>query len=465
MLYQNIKDLILCTAKIIEISKNGKLTILNKKAFQEDLISNLVYNVVFNQEQDVVDSICWIIWEAANIFDINPSSIQGLYEAKGEKKYEKITVPAINIRGLTYDVAKALFRAASKNNAKAFIFEIARSEMQYTHQKPSEYTHVILGAAIYEKYTGPVFIQGDHFQIIARKYKEDKKKEINFVKFLIEKSIEAGFYNIDIDTSTLVDLSKDTVKGQQQLNFETAAMLTRSIRGSEPEGITISIGGEIGEVGGKNSTEEELRAYLEGYKENIPENMKGISKISIQTGTTHGGVPLPDGTIAKVKLDFDTLRRLSRLAIDEYGLAGAVQHGASTLPSDAFNHFPETDTAEVHLATEFQNMIYDSEVFPEKLRNDIYEYLKSHCASEWKEGETEEQFIYKTRKKGFGPFKERFWNLPLDVRNEICRKLEDKFDFLFKKLNATNTSKLVEQNIKPVYVAKEIPYPLIAEIA
>lgn len=464
MLYQNVKDLMLCTAEIIEISKNGRLNILNKKAFQEDLINNLVYNVVFNQEQDVVDSICWIIWEAANIFGINPSSIQGLYEAKGRKEYEKITVPAINIRGLTYDVAKALLRAASKNNAKAFIFEIARSEMQYTHQKPFEYTSVILGAAIYEKYTGPIFIQGDHFQIIARKYREDKKKEINFVKFLIEESIEAGFYNIDIDTSTLVDLSKNAIKEQQQLNFEMAAMLTRSIRENEPDGITISIGGEIGEVGGKNSTEEELRAYLEGYKENIPENMKGISKISIQTGTTHGGVPLPDGTIAKVKLDFDTLRRLSRLAINEYGLAGAVQHGASTLPSDAFNHFPETDTAEVHLATEFQNMIYDSEIFPEKLRNDIYECLKSHYASEWKEGETEEQFIYKTRKKGFGPFKERLWNLPLDIRNEICEKLEDKFDFLFKKLNATNTSNLVEQNIKLVYVDKEIPYPLISEI-
>ena len=80
----------------------------------------------------------------------------------------------------------------------------------------------------------------------------------------------------------------------------------------EPKGITISVGGEIGEVGKKNSTVEELRAFMDGYNSTLSakgKGMKGISKISVQTGTTHGGVPLPDGTIAKVKLDFDTLKK------------------------------------------------------------------------------------------------------------------------------------------------------------
>jgi len=464
-LYQNVKDLITSTGDIIKISKDGVLIILNKQVFQKDLIDRLVYNLVFNHDQDVVDSIYWIIWEAANILGINSASIQGLYQAKGRKEYEKITVPAINIRGLTYDVSKALFRAAFENKASAFIFEIARSEMQYTHQKASEYTGVILGAAIKERYKGPVFIQGDHFQVIARKFKEDKDKEVNFVKFLIEKAIEAGFYNIDIDTSTLVDLNKDTISEQQRLNYEMAALLTQFIRKNEPDNITISIGGEIGEVGGHNSTEEELRAYLEGYRKNISNEMEGISKVSIQTGTTHGGVPLPDGTIAEVRLDFETLRRLSKVAVDEYNLAGAVQHGASTLPSDAFYRFPETDTAEVHLATEFQNMIYDSEYFPSDLRDEIYEYLKNNCADEWKNGLTKEQFIYKARKKGFGPFKEKLWNLSSEAREKICQSLEDKFSFLLKKLNATNTTDFVNKYVQSVHALKEIPHSLMQEVS
>ena len=139
-------------------------------------------------------------------------------------------------------------------------------------------------------------------------------KKRRAVKNLIWEAIEAGFYNIDIDTSTLVDLSKPTVKDQQKTNFHLAAELTTMIRDLEPEGITISVGGEIGEVGGKNSTVEELQAFMEGYLEELKKRgdaFKGISKISVQTGTTHGGVPLADGTVAKVKIDFDVLEKLS----------------------------------------------------------------------------------------------------------------------------------------------------------
>jgi fructose/tagatose bisphosphate aldolase len=103
--------------------------------------------------------------------------------------------------------------------------------------------------------------------------------------------------------------------------------------------------------------------------------VRSISKISIQTGTSHGGVPGPDGKVVQVNLDFECLETLSRIARQDYGLAGAVQHGASTLPSDLFNRFPELETAEIHLATDFQNMIYDNELFPEDLKKEIYTHL------------------------------------------------------------------------------------------
>jgi len=128
------------------------------------------------------------------------------------------------------------------------------------------------------------------------------------------------------------------------------------------------VGGEIGEVGSKNSTPPELHAFMQGYRERLRKGRTGISKISVQTGTSHGGVVLPDGRVAQVKLDFNTLKTLSEIARKEYGLAGAVQHGASTLPAEAFHKFVECETAEVHLATEFQNMIYESRHFPVDLK-------------------------------------------------------------------------------------------------
>ena len=144
-------------------------------------------------------------------------------------------------------------------------------------------------------------------------------------------------------------------------------------------------------------------------------------------------------------MDFDTLKTLSKIAREEYGLAGAVQHGASTLPQEAFHKFAECETAEVHLATEFQNMIYESKYFPQELKTKIYEWLKVNAASEKKEGETEEQFIYKTRKKALGPFKKEIMGMPCAVRDAMAKEVEEKFDFLFKQLNSVNNKELVDK--------------------
>ncbi len=387
---------------------------------------------------------------------IYPSSIHDYYMARGRNEFSGSTVPAINLRSLTYDLARAIFRVGKKNNAKAFIFEIAKSEIGYTAQTPGEYSAVILAAAIKENYSGPVFIQGDHFQASLKKYQENADKETEGLQALITEAVGAGFYNIDIDSSTLVDLSKPKVKDQQYLNYEVCAKLTQFIRRIQPKGITVSVGGEIGEVGHQNSTPEDLRAFMEGFKQRLRKGLTGISKISIQTGTSHGGVVLPDGSIAQVKLDFETLNNLGEIARKEFGLGGAVQHGASTLPEEAFHKFAECQTCEVHLATQFQNMIYDSKHFPADLKKRIYDWLKTNAASEKKEGETEDQFFYKARKKALGPFKKEIMGLAQETRDAIAQEIESKFDFLFKQLNAVNNAELVDKYValKRVIVRK-----------
>ncbi|MFA5500826.1 MAG: class II fructose-bisphosphate aldolase [Candidatus Omnitrophota bacterium] len=419
-------------------------------------IDKIVRELVLSQDPAAKKTLAKKIWDIAYKKGIYPSSIHDYYMARGRSEFTGSTVPAINLRSLTYDLARALFRVGKKNNAKAFIFEIAKSEMGYTAQPPVEYSAVILGAAIKENYSGPVFIQGDHFQANLKKYKEDPEKEMAALQALISDAVGAGFYNIDIDSSTLVDLSKPKVKDQQYLNYEVCAKLTQFIRRVQPKGITVSVGGEIGEVGHQNSTPEDLRAFMEGYKQRLRKGLTGISKISIQTGTSHGGVVLPDGSIAQVKLDFDTLKNLGEIARKEFGLGGTVQHGASTLPEEAFHKFAECEACEVHLATQFQNMIFDSKHFPPELKNKIYEWLKVNAANEAKEGETQEQFFYKTRKKALGPFKNDIMNLGQDVRDAIAAEIENKFDFLFKQLNAVNNDALVDKyvSLKRVIVRK-----------
>lgn len=438
---------------------NGSVHLENADKLRGSPLDTLVKNSVLNPNGEIRGHCRHIIKSVAHELGIIPASIQDLYEARGRGENKGYTVPALNIRGLPYEMSRAIFRTAKATDCGAFIFEIAKSEIEYTFQRPHELMAVILGAAIQEQFRGPVFVQGDHFQVNAKRYHEDRDKEISGLKALISEALSAGFYNIDIDTSTLVTLDPEDVKEQQRLNFEVGVELTSYIRENEPEGITVSVGGEIGEVGKENSNEAELRAYMDNFNEDLAKvnpNYKGISKISIQTGTSHGGVPLPDGTVAEVQLDFDTLEKLSRISREEYHLAGAVQHGASTLPSDLFHKFPELETAEIHLATNFQNMIYDSEHFPADFKKEIYAHLHEAFADEKKPDMTDEQFIYKTRKKGFGPFRPQFWNLSDEIKTEIGKELEEEFHFLFEKLNAQNTTQIVRESGTPHHVAPNL---------
>jgi fructose/tagatose bisphosphate aldolase len=450
MLFQTMSQLGDTIKGIIEIS-NGQVKLLDPGRVRGALIDRLTWTAVFHEKDEMRATARWIIKMIAPHLGIHLNSIQPFYDAMGRGEIGGFTAPAINVRGMAYDTARAIFRAALRHQVGAFILEIAKSEMGYTHQTPAEYVAVMTAAAIQEGFKGPLFIQGDHIQVSAKKFKEDREKELNGIRTLIKEAITAGFFNIDIDSSTLVDLDLPGVVEQQRDNFEIAADLTAYVRSLEPKGVVISVGGEIGEVGGKNSTVEEFKVYIDNYLttlKGINAGYKGISKISVQTGTSHGGVPMPDGTVAKVKLDFEVLEKISKVAKEEYGLAGAVQHGASTLPPEVFDRFPKTGTAEIHLATEFQNMIYDQ--LPAPFKEELYAYLRENCKDEMKAGQTDEQFIYKTRKKALGPFKKRFWELPPEMRKQIGQVLEDKFESLFKKLNVVKTQEAVQKTVKPV---------------
>src|SRR5918995_7050821 len=442
----------------------GGVQVRDQGKLRSPATDRLVWQAVFESGDDR-EAARWLLWELGQITGARPASINDLYLARGRGECGGFTVPAINVRMMAYDTARAIFRAAKAGKAGAIILEIARSEIAYTEQRPAEYVAVLIAAALREGYALPLFIQGDHCQVNHKKYQSDPEGEVGEVKKLIAEEVGAGFYNIDVDTSTLVDLSQKSLEEQQRLNYEHAADITAFIREREPEGVTVSVGAEIGEVGMKNSTVEELHAFMQGYNRSLAKlgDYAGISKISVQTGASHGGVVLPDGTMADVKLDLQALAALSQVARDEYGLAGAVQHGASTLPSNAFGNFPRIETAEIHLATNFQNIVFDHPRLPAELRQRLRGWVDENAAGERKSGDTNEQFYYKARKKAIGPFKQDLWSLPEEVRAAIAADLENTFAFLFEQLNVNGTQEQVNRFIqapiqhhaalKPVLVA------------
>src|SRR6476620_5179660 len=446
---------------------SDRVSVTHTDAVTGDLVDKLAWTAVFGADAELRGTARWIVRSLAAAAGIRPASIHDLYMAMGRGEVGGFTVPAINVRAMAYDTARAVIRAAKKLNAGAFIFEIARSEIGYTEQRPHEYAAVVLGAALREGFSGPLFIQGDHVQTNAKKYNSpDREKELDGLRALIKEEMAAGFYNIDIDTSTLVDLDKATLEEQQEVNVNLAADFTAFIRSHEPKGVTVSVGGEIGEVGGKNSDVHELHAYMNGFNRKLKErggDLVGLSKISVQTGTAHGGFINADGTVrTDVKIDLKTLEELSKAARTEYRLGGAVQHGASTLPPEAFDAFPRVGACEIHLATDVQNMVYAYPEYPSELKAAMYAWVREHATEERKPKDTEEQFIDKARKKAIGPFKKQMWSIEANHRRAIGQSLEERFTFLMKQLKIGNTAAAVSKFVHAPTVAIDREAEIVA---
>jgi fructose/tagatose bisphosphate aldolase len=437
-----------------------RLMVDDEPAFRADVIRDLAWTAAFADDGPVVELAQWLIHEAAQELGARTASIHELYMARARGEVNGFTVPALNLRAQVFDMARTAFETAAAGDVGAVILELARSEQTYTFQRPIDYSTAVLAGAIAAGWQAPVFIQGDHYQFNAKKYASDPEAVTEEIRRACRLAIDAGYRNIDIDSSTLVDLSKPNLDEQQRENYTRAAEMTALIRSLETDGVTVSVGGEIGEVGKQNSTEGELRAYLEGYRRELDQRAAGatgLSKVSVQTGTSHGGVPLPAGGVAEVKLDFDVLGRLGDVA-RESGLAGAVQHGASTLPDELFHRFPAVETAEIHLATGFQNTLYEHPAFPADLHRAIHEWCFENTADERKDGQTDEQFVYTTRKKAIGPFKRELWDL--STKDEILAAQSRKMAFLFTELGVNGSIGMVDRYVHPVEIHRPVPEAL-----
>lgn len=445
MIFQSTQELENALQHIVSLN-DKQVELKDEVRLREEGIDHLVETAVLSDDAQSRHLARVFIRKLAKKLEVFPASIQPLYDAFGKGEVKDFTVPAMNVRTLTYDVACEIFKAAIEREAGAFIFEISRTEIVYTNQTQDEFANAILAAAIKTGFKGPVFLQGDHYQFDAKKYKEYPQGQIDEIQLAIKDALSAGFYNIDIDASTLVDLKKPTHEEQQEDNIEMSALMTQFIRTMQPGGITTAIGGEIGHIGGVNSTVEDFEAFMQGYLQRIEQNgIEGISKVSVQTGTTHGGVVNPDGTLQEMTVDFSVLKNIGEVARTKYGLAGAVQHGASTLPPERFKEFPENNTCEIHLATGFQNIIFDA--MPDSLHQKLNEYVKNNFQEERKEEWDDEQFIYRLRKKSLGPNKKEIWAME-DVQKEIIReKLAEEMDLLFDSLNLVGTAHTVRQYI------------------
>ena len=397
------------------------------------------------------------IWNLAQKTNNIPCSIAPIYFARGQNKLaHNFTVPAFNLRGLTYQTAQQLFLTAQKLKVGIFVIELARSEMQYTDQPPAVYVSNILAAAIKTNWQQPIFIQCDHFQVKNNGSDQIKDGEIDKLRSIVTEAINAGMYNIDLDGSMLIKQA-DNLLEQQLENAKFVAHCATCIRELQPAGITISLGGEIGEIGSQhNSTIQDVQAFMDQFLNLFGQDYPGLSKLAVQTGTSHGGIVDEHGQIVKAQVAFENIKQMSEFSRDKYGMAGVVQHGASTLSKEEFAKFPYSQAIEIHLATGLQNLIFQHPAFPPELLKKMYSWLDENLAAEKKPHQTNQQFYYKMLKNIWKPFKKELWQLPTKNLQPILLSLGEEFEFFFQALGVVDSQKIIQQYIQPIKVKHQL---------
>lgn len=427
----------------IEVLESGVPSI-NDLEIVQDCVCGLAEVAAFGElsGQQLAHKMAWQLAAVCGVF---PASIDELYRKISTGEVREFTVPAMNLRAIAYHSARAVFGAMRDNSVGAAIFELSRGEIAFTGQRPMEYTTVLLCAAIAEGYKGPLFLQADHFQVSASRYAVDPRSELTTLKTLMAEAVEAGFFNIDIDTSTLVDLGFDTVDEQQRPNYLLSAELVNFVRKLEPEGVTISLGGEIGEVGEDNSTVEEVNAFLTGVNAYLDPDTAGLTKLSIQSGTKHGGNVLKDGSFGEMNVDFDLINNLTSACRSHGDVAGCVQHGASMLTLAKLGQLPQSACIEVHLAAAFLNSVYDQ--LPAQLVALADEWAAKNVADEWKTDWSRAQFVHHARRYPIGHFKRQWWDAR-ECHEKLRTAVYDQAVGYFAVLNVNDSLQLVTDTIK-----------------
>ncbi|MBA2700758.1 MAG: aldolase, partial [Chloroflexi bacterium] len=90
----------------------GRLIVDDETVFRETTIRDLAWTAAFSEDEPTIQSAQWLIWSASQELGARSASIQDLYAARARGEIHGFTVPAINIRSQTFDMARTIFEAA-----------------------------------------------------------------------------------------------------------------------------------------------------------------------------------------------------------------------------------------------------------------------------------------------------------------------------------------------------------------
>jgi len=447
----------------VDLSDINSPRLLDANIFRA-IIPNIAFQAANSKDNDLRAALQTLILKLAPQMGARSASVRALY--KGKEQIQKnigrnFTLPSMNLRCSSFNQARTAFDTAKSQGVGALQFELAPTEAVYTGQTLKEFAAMVMAGAVAAGYTGPVFMKLDHMRVDVKKYADDPDKELKRVFGMLKDAIDAGIYAIDIDTSVLEADPKivtDPVE-QQRGNFTASAKLVEAARiYGRLNGVDLALGVEVGEVGEAFITEDHMRAFLGNLKKRLANkgaelgfDIEMPDVLAIPSGSQHGGVRDAAGNIMEnVNIAFDLLVTAKRVCA-EYGMAGPVQHGASTLPTKMFDMFPARDVTEIHLATALE-LLFRTEVLDKAVLDQMTdEFIASEAGQKVQAKQTAKGLPPLSRdammrhfdaRKLIIEYKQAFWTGDIDKGNGL---LADLIATWFNLLGVNDTADAVRK--------------------
>ncbi len=440
MLFNSADSVMATLRDVLEIQGNS-IRVVDDQRLRERAIDDLVYNAVLHPSEAFRYYLSWLIREAAAGQVNYAASAHGLYKVLGGPGAERITLPALSSRALTYDFARACFMGARERAAEAFVF-ILPEQRGDGIVSPLEFATCVLGAAIKERHQGPVFLLADHIRPDPQRWRADHDRELERLHDQIDEAFAAGFCNFDFDAASLVDYTRPGYEEQQQANAWACAELAAYVHGIEPTGVACAVGGVIGELCEKEQNTKEIRAFSDAFIMELADrtpSAPGLSKILLHTGRTQP--ESGDGSV----IDLDLLSDLGEIARREYGLCLGVR-GFAIHAEEQLDRFRDSNVAEVHLPDLFEHIILEHPACRE-VTVQMDHWAEGQLGIERPPGQSDDQFRYYGRKRAITEFKKAMWDLPAESHAAIVQTLKERLTQVFDRTGCTNTAGLVRDAI------------------
>ena len=214
--------------------EGDRLVVDDEARFRVDGRRDLAWTAAFSTDEATIAAARWIVWEASQALGARSASIQELYMARGRGRGPRVHRPAINIRAQTFDMARTVSRPPrAATSARSSSSWPAASRPTRSSGRSTTRPRVLAGA-IAAGWRGPGVHPGRPLPVQRQEVRRRPRGDDRGDPAGMPVAIDAGYRNIDIDCSTLVDLSKPTVDEQQRENYVRAAELTALIRSSSP---------------------------------------------------------------------------------------------------------------------------------------------------------------------------------------------------------------------------------------